>query len=426
LSFYKTFSIYTICGFIAKGISFILLPFFTHYLSRSDYGLITIFSNSVYFIAPLMNLGIGETYTVEYPGLDKKNISSFISTSAIVPVIILVVASLSVGLFHPFISRLTGLPATLQYLICLFSFSNFFNEYLFTYFRNRNQPLNFGILTIVKTTLELALAVYFIKFCGDGYIGRVKSMFITTVIIFVFTLLYFIKNGVLNFSISKKWFLLVIKRGVPTIPMFVMVFLLYNTDNYMVNYYHGAAAIGVYGLASQISLLVNFICSSFITPFYPFLYDNLNKGNYVKVMSLVFKYIGFITGIVLLLALVTPLVFDYFIGYKFHGALHYLFLLLLGQYFFSIYLILVGLVFYKKHNSYFYYICPVIIILNIGINYFFIGFLNVSQFAIASALSYFVCLSIVAGTYYKYIYKGTVIYFKWLFKRGDRHNHIIS
>jgi len=384
--------------------------------------LVTIFANSVYFIAPLMNLGIGETYTVEYPGLDKKNIASFITTSSIVPVIILVLVSVLVSLLHPFITRLTGLSATLQYLICLFSFSNFFNEYLFTYFRNRNQPVSFGILTIVKTALELSLAVYFIKFCGDGYVGRVKSMFITTVIIFIFTLIYFIKNDVLNFNVSKKWFSLVIKRGIPTIPLFVMVFLLYNTDNYMVNYYHGAAAIGVYGLASQISLLVNFVCSSFITPFYPFLYDNLNKGNYVKVMSLVFKYIAFITGVVLLLALATPMVFDYFIGYKFHAALHYLPLLLLGQYFFSIYLILAGLVFYKKHNSYFYYICPVIIILNIGINYFFIGVLNVSQFAIASALSYFVCLSIVAGTYYRYIYKGTVIYVKWLIGR----NHIIG
>lgn len=417
MSFYKTFSIYTICGFVAKGISFILLPFFTHYLSRSDYGLITIFANSVYFIAPLMNLGIGETYTVEYQGLDKKNIASFISTSSIVPIIILAFVLCMVGLFNPFITRLTGLSAMLQYLICLFSFSNFFNEYLFTYFRNRNQPVNFGILTIIKTALELTLAVYFIKFCGDGYIGRVKSMFITTVIIFVFTLIYFIKNDVLNLNITKKWFLLIIKRGIPTIPLFVMVFLLYNTDNYMVNYYHGAAAIGVYGLASQIALLVNFVCSSFITPFYPFLYDNLNKGNYVKVMSLVFKYIAFITGVVLLLALVTPLVFDYFIGYKFHAALQYLSLLLLGQYFFSIYLILAGLVFYKKQNNYFYYICPIIIVLNIGINYLFIGVLKVSQYAIASALSYFVCLSIVACTYYKYIYKGTVIYIKWLIVR---------
>lgn len=417
MGFYKSFGIYTLAGFVSKGIAFLLLPFFTHYLSQSDYGLITIFSNSVYFIAPLMNMGIGDTLTVEYPRLAKNEISSFVSTSMVIPLIVLLVVLLAALIFHSFFSSVTGLSATLIYLICILSFLNFFSEYLFTMLRNQQKPVSFGILSIVKTGLELLFAVYFIRFCQAGYIGRVGSMLLTTLLFASFALVYFIKNRLIILEFSKEWIRLILKRGLPSVPLFFMVFTMYNSDTYMVNYYYGPAKAGLYGLAGQFAFLLTVITASFITPFYPFLYENLHKGNHQKVVSLIVKYIFLISGIFLSILLLTPMVFKLVIAPKFHPALYYLFLLLVGQYFYSFYLILAGLIFYKKQNHLYYYICPVVITFTLCVNYFLLHIVKINQFGLTSALSYLFCFVVVALIYHSDIKNGISIYLKSLKKK---------
>ncbi|MGN6398617.1 MAG: lipopolysaccharide biosynthesis protein [Mucilaginibacter sp.] len=409
MSFYKSFGIYTICGLAAKGISFFLLPFFTYYLSQSEYGIIVIFSNSIYFIAPLMNLGIGETFTVEYPSIDKKQLASFVSTSLAIPVLVLLMVLLTVILFHSVFFSLTGLTTRVQYIVCFFSFSNFYSDYLFTILRNKNKPLSFGILAILKTVLELVLAVLFIRFLRMGYMGRVQSMFISTVVVFIVALFYFIKSGLITFSCSKSWILLILKRGLPAIPLFFMVFFLYNTDKYMVNYFFGAAKAGLYGLAAQFAFIITMLSSAFITPFYPFLYDNLNKGNYQKVVKVAGSYVLLLGVTGLLIYLFAPIGFRYFIAPKFQSSLYYLPFLIIGQFFYSAYMILGGLVYYKRQNNLYYFICPVVIMFSILVNYYLLAVLKITQFGYASVLSYLFCFSLIALFYRREIKRGIII-----------------
>ena len=104
--------------------------------------------------------------------------------------------------------------------------------------------------------------------------------------------------------------------------------------------------------------------------------------------------------------------FRFFISPKFHPALYYLLLLLAGQYFYSLYLILVGLIYYKRHNHIYYFICPLVILFTIGTDYTLLHIVKVNQYAITSALGYFFCLILVAAIYQKYIRRGFKLYFK--------------
>ncbi|MFB9840795.1 lipopolysaccharide biosynthesis protein [Mucilaginibacter ginsenosidivorans] len=416
MSFYKSFGIYTICGLAAKGISFFLLPFFTHYLSQSEYGIIVIFSNSIYFIAPLMNMGIGETFTVEYVSIDKKQLTGFVSTSLTIPVLVLLIVLLIVIAFHGFFYRLTGLTTQVQYIVCFFSFSNFFSDYLFTVLRNKNKALSFGMLAILKTVLELTLAVVFIRFLKMGYMGRVQSMFISTAVVFIVTLFYFIKSGLLTFSYSKSWAMLILKRGFPAIPLFFMVFVLYNTDKYMINYFFGPARAGLYGLAAQFAFIITMLSSAFITPFYPFLYENLNKGNLRKVVIVTSSYMLLLGITGLAIYLLAPVGFRYFIAPKFYSSLYYLPFLIVGQFFYSAYMILGGLVYYKRQNNVYYFIAPVVILFTIAVNYYLLNTLKIEQFAYTSALSYMFCFILVAFFYRQELKKGLMILYRSGFK----------
>jgi O-antigen/teichoic acid export membrane protein len=412
LNFFKAFGIYTVTGFATKAISFLLLPFFTHYLTQADYGLITIFSNTFFLLAPLMSMGIGETFTVEYPRFQNKDMSGFISTSILVPLVGLPIMMAIVWLFHQGLTNLTGLSENILYLICWLNFFNFFCDYLFSILRNQNRPVFFGVMAVVKTTLELSLAIYFIGFCRDGYIGRVKSIFINILIISLFGIFFLVKNRLIVFNFSKKWLVLILKRGFPAIPLFFMSFTMYNCDTFMVNYFYGPSKAGLYGLSGQFAFILTVVTTAFITPFYPFLYENLMNGNRLKVVSLVMRYILFLTALLIGLAVFTPVVFRFFISPKFHPALYYLLLLLAGQYFYSLYLILVGLIYYKRHNHIYYFICPLVILFTISADYILLHIVKVTQYAITSALCYFFCLMLVAGIYQKYIRQALKLYFK--------------
>ena len=416
MNFFKAFGIYTITGFATKAISFLLLPFFTHYLSQADYGQITIFSNAFFLLAPLMSMGIGETFTAEYPHFQHKDMQSFISTSIIVPLAGLPVMMAIVWIFHQGLTTLTGLSENILYLICWLNFFNFFCDYLFSVLRNQRRPVFFGIMAVIKTTLELSLAIYFIGFCHDGYMGRVKSIFINILIISLVGIFFLLKNRLIIFNFSKKWFLLILKRGFPAIPLFFMSFTMYNCDTFMVNYFYGPSKAGLYGLSGQFAFILTVVTTAFITPFYPFLYENLMNGNRFKVVSLIMRYILFLTALLICLAVFTPVVFRFFIAPKFHPALYYLLLLLAGQFFYSLYLILVGLIYYKRQNHIYYFICPVIILFTITADYTLLKIVKVNQYAITSALSYFFCLMVVAAIYNRYIRQALKLYFKQYFK----------
>jgi len=412
LNFFKAFGIYTVTGFATKAISFLLLPFFTHYLSQADYGLITIFSNAFFLLAPLMSMGIGETFTVEYPGFQEKDISRFVSTSITVPLLGLPIMLVIVWAFHGGLTILTGLSENILYLICLLNFFNFFCDYLFTILRNQKKPVFFGVMAIVKTTLELSLAIYFISYCHDGYMGRVKSIALNVLIISLFGIFFLVKNRLIIFQFSKKWLLLILKRGLPTIPLFFMSFTMYNCDTFMVNYFYGPSKAGVYGLSGQFAFILTVITTAFITPFYPFLYENLINRNKLKVVSLVMRYIFFLTALLAGIALLTPFVFHLFIAEKFFPALYYLLLLLAGQYFYSLYLVLAGLIYYKRHNRIYYFIAPLVILFTITVNYTLLHIVKVNQYAITSALSYFFCLMVVVIIYNKYIREALKLYLR--------------
>ncbi len=401
----KSFSFYTIAGFFIKGISFLLLPFFTHYLTQADYGLITIFSNSVYFITPLMSLGIGETLTVEYNTLTKKDLASFISTSIIFPIFISIITVLITLFIAKRIENIIGLKSIHLYLLCLLCWFNFFIDYFFTIIRNQNKPILYTGVGMLKTVLELLLAILFIKVFSQGAMGRVNSIVISAAICFLFVLIYFIKNKLINFTYQKKWLSIILKRGLPSIPFFLMLFILNNADKYFINYYHGSGATGVYGLAGQIAMIINLIAAAFVTPFYPFFYENLRLNQFSKILKVVFIYLALLFCATIVLGFCSPFLFNGFISKNFTPSIKFIFLLSLSQFCWGVFILFLGYLYYKKENYKLYYISITTILFTVIINYLVIKQCTTINWAVASLASYLFCLLTISIIYYKNIYR---------------------
>lgn len=391
LAIFKSFGIYTAAGILGRVASFLLLPFFTHYLTESDYGTINIFSNSIYFLTPFMAVGIGETFAVEYPRFSKDEMKNFISTSFCIPLIVFVLGTLVLLIFREFFIDKTGLSLYLLFLVALLSVSNFFTEYIFIVFRNQNNPIAYGLFSLFKTILELFLAVLFIKYLHKGYMGRIDSLLFTSLFGFLFIIVYFVSNNMIGFTFSKKWISVILHRGVPTIPLFFMIFTLGNADKYILNYYYGKDIVGLYGLGWQFAMIITMVVTAFMTPFYPFLYQKAEGRDYGKVITIIMLFLGGLMVCILLFLLVLPVFFNLMIGHNFHSSLQFIPYMLLGQFFWAIFLIACGYIYYKRRNYIFYYLSPMVIVFTIVIDYLFLVRYPVQNFAMVSFFSYLLC-----------------------------------
>jgi O-antigen/teichoic acid export membrane protein len=368
----KSFSIYTLAGFINKGFSFILLPFFTYYLTKEDYGILTIFSNSIYLITPFMNLGIMETLTVEYKKYSKEQLQQFIQTSFVIPVIFTFFSFLAIAIARDNIFTYTSLPLKLTILVVLLAFLNFFTEYLLAIFRNQNEPVWYVTVTICRTIVELVLSVVFIKYFLMGFKGRIDSLIISYSLVGIITLIIFNKLELLpkNLTINKNILNLILKRGAPTVPLALMIYVLNNADKYFINYFYGQEIVGLYGFANLFGMLLHLVTISFTVPFYPYMYDKLKTNNLILVKKMIYYFIGFLILAGILIYFISPFIIKTFISQNFVESIIFIPYLLLGQFFGGIFAILLGFLYFYKKNIFLYYISFSTVILSLFLYYF--------------------------------------------------------
>src|SRR6476469_2342665 len=81
MKLFKTFSIYTVTSFINKGMMFAIIPFLTNVISPAQNGILSLYSIFVMFVIPFTLLGFSNSIVMEYARLDKKEYSSFFSSS---------------------------------------------------------------------------------------------------------------------------------------------------------------------------------------------------------------------------------------------------------------------------------------------------------------------------------------------------------
>lgn len=341
-----------------------------------------------------MAVGIGETFSVEYQRFSGNEIKKFVSTSLVFPVVVFFAASVALLFFGNFFQTKTGLSGQLLFLVILLSLLSFFNDYILIVLRNQNKPFFFASFSFIKTLIELFLAVVFVKYLHKGAMGRIESIFYTSLLGFIFMLAFFLRYRLLAFTFSKKWMLIMLKRGLPAIPLFFMIFILGSADKYMINYYYGQELVGLYGLGWQFAMMLTLLTSAFITPFYPYLYQRLESREYDKIIKISAGFIAVLLVGIAVMLFALPFFFDLMIAPKFHRSLQYIPYMVFGQLFWALFLLVCGYIYYERKNSIFYYLSPAVIVSTLLINYLFLVKYPVDNFAIVSFLSYLFCFLI--------------------------------
>ncbi len=252
-------SVYLIGDLVRRSVGLLLLPFYTHYLSPSDYGTIELLDLAIMVTSLVFGISAAGDAMVrvyhEQP--DDKSRGNVVSTmiwlicflgSAVTIVGVLFAGPLSRWLFK------SDLTALVRLAFFTMSFSAL-TELLMLYQQIRGRHLVWVACSVAQTLALISLNIYFIAGRRMGIWGFLTSKCIVVVIAVVVLLIATIRET----SWAFRWPLAkhLIAFGSPLIISSSSAFIVHFSDRFFLSRYSTLADLGVYALAYKMGMLVS-------------------------------------------------------------------------------------------------------------------------------------------------------------------------
>lgn len=286
-------SIYGFGHFVARGLSFILLPFYTHYISSNDFGIYSLIISSATIVSILFHLGLQGSFVKYFTSAKSRteqklifsNLIFMISAVSLPLTVILIFFSreFSILILHSgeySVSFSLGIIS-----ILLMTYSYYFSIVYVTLERSKRFVIN----TVISALLNFALNVIFINNLSLGINGIFYAQIISSIV------LIFLCSDVLKtyfqLEYNKSWVQSILKFGYPFFFSSFFTVLTEVFDRFLVDHYLGSEKAGIYYLGYRFGLILNLFGISFKNSWLPHYYNfitNLkdDKPNYLgKVFS---------------------------------------------------------------------------------------------------------------------------------------------
>lgn len=382
---------YTIANFLNAIVPILLLPILTTYLSKEDYGLVSLFQVMIMALIPFV--GFNSQGAIEREFFNNqynfpKYVTSGISILLITGVSVLVL----VVLFDELISNLILFPSEFLWLVPVYLICHNLCEILLSIWRVKDKPLSFGLFRVGRTVLEVSLSIFFVVVIARGWIGRIEGMVIA---VFIFALLSFLLLGrmkMLTFVWNSSYIKDILRFGVPLIPHTIGGVILIYSDRIFISRMVGLADTGSYTVGYQVAMAISLLQSSFNLAWVPWFYRKLTLKTFEaqrQIVKITYWYFLIIIVCALGLTIVSPIIFHVFINEVFADSLQFVFWIAIGFAFDGMYKMVVNYIFYVKKTYIISLITLFTAVLNLLLNYFLIKSYGAIGAAKATALCLF-------------------------------------
>ncbi|HVT84667.1 MAG TPA: oligosaccharide flippase family protein [Chitinophagaceae bacterium] len=399
---FKAVGVYTVSGILTKAIPFLLLPVYTHFLTTSDYGIISLISSSILALMPFINLGMTDLITIEYKKQKSERYLHFQSTVLTISFLFCFFMLVFAVLFSKFFSQLSTLPTIGVLFVPILTYFGFCNDLLATIVRNDDRRKLFLILNVSRTVIESSLAVILIVIFKMQWMGRVDSIFIAGAVFTFFLFYYIFYKRQMKLNLNLENIKSIVKFGLPTIPLYFMIFTLYNADKFVISKISNSKeGVGLYTVAFQIAYIIQIFVTAFNTAFLPKLYDWIKEDSEISKVRIV-KVIYISTALIFVLGvalyLLSPILYHFFIDQKYHSSIRLLPYFIFCFVIWNLFVCFLPFIFYFKKNNYLYIVNGIVITISlVSLNFF------VKQFGLVGA-----CLSNIFSFSFLIVLIGTL------------------
>lgn len=257
----KNIGIFTISNFATKFLTFLIVPFYTYYLSTEQYATIDLINTTVSLFLPIFTICISDS-------LLRFTISNISDSEQIysISVNITIIGGISLIILSPILKYFNFLENYVNQFIVIFILNSFLNIFS-NYARAVNKIKCVMVGSIINTLTLLTLNVFFIGFFKLGTNGYLAAMIISlfvTNLVYVYT----VKPPKIKFIPYKKLFKekmskKMLKYSLPLIPNSIFWWINSALDRYCLNILIDLSSVGIYSVANKIPSILSVFISIF-------------------------------------------------------------------------------------------------------------------------------------------------------------------
>mgnify|MGYP002618151446 CR=1 FL=1 len=244
--------------FGSKILTFVMVRFYTGVLTPSDYGTADLIMQTANLLLPVVSLGI--TNGVFRFALDRKEHRKSIFSAGLYTILLGPLILLAAG---PLLSRSEGLHEYVE-LICAYTLASCLHSLCAQYIRAEGKTALFAGQGIFNTALVIWFNILFLQVFRLGVFGYVMSVVVADGICTGYLVLR-----------EKLWKLLVpkpddsvtkamLRYSIPLIPATIFWWITSVSDRYMVTWFLGTEANGLYAVACKIPTILSLLSTIFM------------------------------------------------------------------------------------------------------------------------------------------------------------------
>jgi O-antigen/teichoic acid export membrane protein len=259
--------VYGLGSMAGKGLGFLMVPFYTHYLSPGDYGVLEILDLSISLLGMFLNMGITAALlrshaAAKSPEQKRRTVSTaflFVVATAAVTLV------LSLLLVRPTSHLLLGPGVPSKYL--MLSLTSFIFGYVInlprTYLLALEASKAVVLVDTVALSLILLLNIYFIAVLKIGLTGILMSALVVGGLQLVVLSVWMLRRVGIGFSGALMHEM--VGFGLPLILSNLAMFTLNFSDRFFLQHLRSLEIVGIYSVGYKFGFMMNYLL---VQPFF--------------------------------------------------------------------------------------------------------------------------------------------------------------
>lgn len=260
-------TVYGIGNILTKALGFLMLPFYTHFLSPADYGTLEILDLVISLFGMFLNLGMTAAlircYASAQSMVEKRAVVSTAFLFIVATAVITFCAALQV--IQPVSGLILGPHVPPRYL--MFAFSSFICAYIAniprTYLLARESSTAFTIIDFSTVFIQLALNVLFIAVLKIGLVGMLLSSLFVVGVQTALLSTWLVRQVGLRFNYASLHEM--VGFGLPLMISNLALYALNFSDRFFLQHLRSLDVVGIYAVGYKFGFMMNFLL---VQPFY--------------------------------------------------------------------------------------------------------------------------------------------------------------
>lgn len=385
----KNVIIITIGSFTTKLLSFFMLPLYTAFLSKNEYGTVDLITTTVNLLYPVFSLLMSEA--VMRFSLDKgKNKKQVFSIGIFVTIggflIMLLLSSFML------LSSSVNIRQLYVYFLAYYLFSTI-QLVMAQFVKGIDKVWIFSVAGIMHTLCAIVLNILFLVILKMGVKGYLLSMILsslfTIVVLWIGADLY--KYLITLKKVDRKLLREMCHYTLPMLPNSLSWWISNSSDKYMITLMSGVGVTGLYSVAQKIPSMCSIISSIFINAWQISAVDDFGSRESKKFFTNIYRQYSSL-NIMAVSALIcgSRILADILFSNEFYKGWMYVPILLVA-YYFNAGSTFLGTIYTSAKQTKMLFISTMIAaIVNIALNLVLIPVMGAMGAAIATLVSYFV------------------------------------